>query len=276
MTTAAPTSPSPSLQPPRRIALFGLQFDAMTLASAVDAVVEAVMRREPGRQGLVITPNVDLLVTANRRAEVQEVFRSARFLFADGMPVVWISRLIPGKSLPARVSGPDLLTALCERAAADGLSVAFVGGMPGVAQKAGEAMRRRHPALQVVATHCPPFGFEKDERHTQDIIDLCRAQRPDILFLGVGSPKQELWSHTHLAHLDVGMVLCIGAALDFAAGTLKRAPRWMQRSGLEWFWRMTQDPKRLIRRYLLRDVAFLPIALREILSAPWSRQRREP
>ena len=263
------------MQTSQRIQLFGLPFDALAFQSAVDAIVDAVRDRDQVNKGLVITPNVDLIVTADRRPEVHAIFRSARFLFADGMPVVWASRLIPGKSLPARVSGPDLLAALCERAASSGLRVAFVGGMPGVAARASEALRKKHPALQVVGVHCPPFGFENDARQTQDIIDLCSACRPDFLFLGVGSPKQEIWSHANLARLDVGMVLCIGAALDFAAGTLRRAPRWIQRAGFEWAWRMAQDPKRLIKRYLVRDVAFFPIALREILSGRLPQQGRD-
>lgn len=261
-----------AMPPPRVVSLFGLEFHAMDFGSAVDAIADAARRRE---KGLVITPNVDHIVTVHRRPEVRRIYRGARFLFADGMPIIWTSRLVPGKSLPGRITGADLLPALCKRAADIGLSVAFIGGLPGIAQLASEAMRKRYPGLRVVGVQCPPFGFESDARHTQDIIDLCNAARPDILFFGVGTPKQEIWSHAHLERIDVGMVLCIGAALDFAAGTLKRAPTWMQRFGLEWLWRMSQDPKRLLKRYLIRDAAFFRIALREILSGHFPQPGRE-
>ncbi|CUB00087.1 WecB/TagA/CpsF family glycosyltransferase [Thiomonas bhubaneswarensis] len=262
MTPSAPT-----------VHLFGLNFQTLPFDAAVRAIAAAAQRRE---RGLVITPNVDHIVTVQQRPEVRQIYRGARFLFADGMPLIWASRLIRGKALPGRVTGADLLPALCAQAEAMGLSVAFVGGMPGIAARAAEVMRARHPALRVVAVHCPPFGFEADAAQTQEIIELCRATRPDLLFFGVGAPKQEIWSHAHLDQLDVGMVLCIGAALDFAAGTLQRAPQWMQRSGLEWLWRMAQDPRRLIRRYLLRDTAFVAIALREIVGGLFTRAPRTP
>jgi N-acetylglucosaminyldiphosphoundecaprenol N-acetyl-beta-D-mannosaminyltransferase len=269
---------SPSPPPPLRaqiptVALFGLQFQPLAFDAAVEAIAAAAQQRE---RALVITPNVDHIVTVQQRPEVRQIYRSARFVFADGMPVIWASRFIRGKALPGRVTGADLLPALCARAAERGLSVAFIGGLPGIAQRAAEVMRARHPTLKVVGVHCPPFGFESDPRQTQDIIDLCRAARPDLLFFGVGAPKQEIWSHTHLDQLDVGVVLCIGAALDFAAGTLQRAPLWMQRSGLEWLWRMAQDPRRLLKRYLVRDTAFLGIAAREILAGLRPTSPREP
>lgn len=257
---------------PRLIPLFGLEFQSLDFSAAVDAIADAARLRE---KGLVITPNVDHIVTVHQRPEVQQIYLGARFLFADGMPLIWTSRLIPGKALPGRITGADLLPALCERAAETGLSVAFVGGLPGIAQQASEAMCKRYSGLRVVGVHCPPFGFERDAGQTQEIIDLCNAGRPDILFFGVGAPKQEIWSHAHLEHLDVGMVLCIGAALDFAAGTLQRAPNWMQRSGLEWVWRMAQDPRRLLKRYLVRDAAFFRIALREIFSGLRARPAQD-
>lgn len=261
------TPPAPT------VALFGLEFQTLGFDAAVEAIAQAALRRE---RGLVITPNVDHIVSLTQRPELLPIYRSARFVFADGMPVIWASRFIRGKALPGRVTGADLLPALCARAATLDLRVGFVGGPPGIAARAAEVMRGRHPGLQVVAVHCPPFGFETHPQQTQDIIELCREARPDILFFGVGAPKQEIWSHTHLGQLEVGMVLCIGAALDFAAGTLQRAPRWMQRSGLEWLWRMAQDPKRLVKRYLVRDTAFLGIAAREILMELRPTPQRKP
>lgn len=244
-----------------RIELFGIRFHAADFDSAVESVLAAAQR---GEKGMVVTPNVDNVVTFHQRPEVLEIYRNARFVFADGAPVVWVSRMIKDKALPCRVTGADLMPALCARAAELGLSVGMVGGNPGVADRAAEILRDRHPGLDVVAVHCPPFGFEHDSAQSQAIVDLCNETRPRLLFLGVGAPKQELWGYAHLDKLDVGMVLCVGAAFDFVAGTLTRAPAWMRNAGLEWVWRLLHEPKRLFKRYLQKDLAFFPIALREI------------
>lgn len=164
------------------------------------------------------------------------------------------------------MTGADLLFEVCALAAKRGLKVAFVGGLPGVAEQARTNLAKLYPGLNVVGCYCPPFGFENSELESQKVVDFCNELRPDILFIGVGAPKQEKWAAKHLSRIDVGPVLCVGAAFDFAAGTIKRAPVIVQRCGVEWLWRLASEPKRLWRRYLLRDSKFVGIALREILA----------
>lgn len=253
------------------IKMFGIKFSPLTLKQATDAIIQMACVRE---RGLVVTPNVDHIVTLHKDTEFREIYARAKLIVADGMPLVWLSKLLVGTSLPERVTGADLLFSVCEMAAKHNLSVAFIGGLPGVADKAKEKLVELNPALQVVATHCPPFGFENSVVETQEIIDICKHKRPNILFFGVGAPKQEKWCDKHLEQLDVGPILCTGAAFDFAAGKVKRAPEWMRKYGLEWLWRLMGDPVRLWRRYIVRDSVFLIYAAVEFIGSWWHWFRR--
>lgn len=245
-----------------KVELFGIVFDSMTFGEALDAVFDAGRQR---RKGLVVTPNVDHIVNISRDQDLRALYRRATLVLADGMPVVVTGRLSKDGYLPERVTGADLFPAIAERAAKEGLSIALVGGNPGVADRAADVLRTRYPGIRIVGTYCPPFGFEHDTAESESIVGLCNEWRPDFLFLGVGSPKQERWGDKHLGQLDVGPVLCVGAAFDFVAGSIKRAPRWMQKAGLEWAWRLLHEPRRLGRRYLGKGFAFLPLAMREIV-----------
>ena len=247
----------------RRVTLFGLAFDALTLDDAAEAIIAAAKRRQ---KGLVVTPNVDHVLLVGEDQRVAEVYRRASFRFADGMPIVWVSRLRGrARRLPERVTGADLLVRLCEHAARSGVSVFFAGGQPGVADAAARQMTERYPGLCVVGTDSPPFGFEKDAETSRQLAAKISRAAPDLLFMGVGTPKQELWADSHIDALDCGPILCCGAAFDFAAGSAKRAPALIQRSGMEWLWRLVHEPRRLWRRYLQRGPRFAGVALRELL-----------
>lgn len=249
-------------QPPqRRVRLLGIEIDAVTFDEAVAAVVAAATDR---RRGVVVTPNVDHIVQLSENAEFRAVYRDALFVFADGAPVVAFSRLRPHTHLPARVTGADLFPRLCAEAATAGLRVALVGGNPGVAQQAAQLLQASHPGLQIVGIYSPPFGFERDGAECARMVDMVNAWRPDMLFLGLGAPKQELWAHRHMSKMDAGPILCVGAAFDFVAGTVSRSPAWMRAIGLEWFWRLISEPKRLAHRYLVRDLRFVPIAIKSL------------
>ena len=242
----------------KTINMFGLPFNNCTLQQAVYMLIEAAEKRE---KGLVVTPNVDHVVMLQDDAEMLEVFEKASFCFADGMPVVWFSKLI-GKPLMERVTGADLLPAIASRAAETGVSLFFLGGLEGVAKTAARVLQARHPNLQVAGTYCPPFGFEHDEKECAKIVKMVNESGADILFVGVGAPKQEKWAMRHIDQLNVGPILGVGAAFDFVAGNIKRAPFFIQRIGMEWFWRLLSDPKRLWKRYLINDTRFMAIAIR--------------
>ncbi len=245
------------------VELFGLRFHNLDLDGAVDCI-EVLLRGN--KRGLVLTPNTDHIVKLSRDSSFQEAYGHGVMIVADGAPVVWASRLL-GKPLKARVAGAALLPAICERAAQRGWKLYFLGGKPGVASHAATRLTKQFHGLNVVGTYAPPFGFELDRAECQHIITRVREARPDILFVGVGAPKQEKWSAAHLEALGVPLICCTGAAFDFAAGVVRRAPPWMQRSGLEWMFRLLQEPKRLWRRYLVDFVGFIPIVMSE-----WGRK----
>lgn len=246
------------------VSLFGMMFDAVALGEAADLIVGAAAR---GRRGYVVTPNVDHVVRYLQDPAFRAAYAAAALCVADGVPVIWAARLV-GARLQGRVAGADLLPAVCERAAPAGLSVFLLGGREGVAPAAAAALASRFPGLNIAGTHTPPDRFGDDGAGTEAAVQAVNAARPDILFVGVGSPRQEYWVHRHWDRLAATVAVCCGAALDYAAGTMRRAPAWMRAAGLEWLWRFAGEPRRLWRRYLVRDAAFVGIVLKE-----WWRRR---
>jgi len=245
--------------------MFGILFPRHTLNSATKAIIKQA--KEKQQASLVVTANVDFIITAKGDPYFHGILKQASLITADGMPLVWLSKILPGHSLPERVTGADLLFSACAMAATHNLSVAFVGGAPGVAEKAKETLVALNPKLDVVATHCPPFGFENSAELCKEIVDICEHTKPDILFFGVGCPKQEKWCDKYLDQLNTGPVICVGGAFSFAAGTINRAPRWIRISGLEWLHRLIQEPGRLWKRYLIKDSLFLYYAVQEFCIA---------
>jgi N-acetylglucosaminyldiphosphoundecaprenol N-acetyl-beta-D-mannosaminyltransferase len=243
-----------------RISLFGITIDNLTMVQAVERIGELL--KEGRGQHYVATPNVDHIVRLYKDCAFRQAYASASLVLADGMPVIWASRLLR-RPLQMRVTGADLLPAVCEMAASTGRSVFLLGGLAGVAERAAHNLRLRYAGLQIAGTYSPALGFERDAAERARIIERINAVRPDILAIGLGAPKQELWIAGNRSELHFGVALCIGAAIDFAAGELERAPRWMQEQGFEWLWRLSQQPRRLWRRYLVEDMAFARIVARE-------------
>ena len=241
--------------------LLGISFERATLFSATTQILNAGMQK---KKGLIVTPNVDHIVMLQDDAEMRLIYQNALFRYADGMPIVWLSRILKSKNLPERVTGADLLITICEKAAKTDLNIYFLGGNPGIAQQAAKKLQAQFHGLKISGICCPPFGFENDPVETDFIIDNINSRNVDILFIGVGAPKQEKWAAKHIDRLHVGPVLCIGAAFDFAAGIIKRAPLWVQKSGFEWVWRLASEPGRMWKRYLVRDSRFIPLAIKEI------------
>jgi len=241
------------------VQMFGLSFCRCTLDEAARQIIQAAIDEE---KWLVVTPNVDHLVQMDRDEEMKHVFRQAQFCVADGMPIIWFSRII-GNPLPERVTGADLLPEIAAQASINGVPIFLLGGMPGVASLAGEKLQTQFPGLEIVGTYCPPFGFEYDEAECKKIISMINDSGAKILFVGVGAPKQEKWAVSHMDQLNVGPILGVGAAFDFASGMISRSPEFMQKAGVEWLWRLMKEPGRLWKRYLLQDSRFVAIAFRE-------------
>ena len=247
-----------------------LEIDPVTLAGAVDAVGALVER---GRGGFVVTPNVDHVVLAERDLDFRAAYAAAALSLADGQPVVWASHLL-GHPVPEKVSGSDLVWPLMERAAARGWRVFLLGAGPGVAEEAARRLRER-PGVNVAGTAAPFLTARGgDGEGAAEAAAAIRAARPHLVLVAFGAPKQELWMSRNAGALAPAVLLGVGASVDFLAGRVRRAPRWISRAGLEWLWRLLKEPRRLWRRYLVDDPGFVLILGRQLLrrwrSAPGS------
>lgn len=241
----------------QRLDLRGVPLDPLTEGEVVERVMAALAS---GRGGWIATPNVDIVRRASRDERLADLVRSADISVADGAPVVWASR-IAGAPVPARVTGADLLWSLAAAAARDGRSVYLLGGEPGVPERAAAVLERTCPGLKVAGTCSPPLGFERDPEELRRCLEGLLAAAPDIVFVGLGFPKQENLISEFAGRLPGTWWLGCGAALPFAAGELRRAPSWMGRLGLEWFFRLVSEPRRLFRRYVREDAPFAVVLL---------------
>ncbi len=224
----------------------GVRIHSVDLASAVSLIESAI---DGGAQMQIATVNLDFLVRAQRSAELRDVLDRSDLNVADGMPLVWLSRLA-GSPLPGRTAGSDLVPLALERLAARKARVFLFGGDRAVALEAARRLDETYPGL-VVAGHCEPPFASVDRMPNRSIIRLIRAARPDVIMVALGNPKQELWIARHRHLLGAGVAIGVGCTLDLIAGRSRRAPAWMQRAGLEWLFRLVQEPGRLFSRYLV-------------------------
>lgn len=245
--------------------MLGLTLDDLDMEGVLDRLGELITRRAP--PAYVVTPNVDHVVKLQDDPEFRAVYAGADLVLCDGMPLLWASRLLR-RPLKAKVSGSDLFVAFAERAAVRGWRPFFLGGRPGAAARAAELLAQRFPGFTVAGTYAPPFGFDRDPQEDARAVEAVRAAAPDALFVGLGAPRQEKWIHRHLETLGVPVSLGVGVSFEFVSGDVQRAPRWMQRAGLEWTWRLAMEPRKLWRRYLVDDSRFLRLVARELIKGP--------
>jgi N-acetylglucosaminyldiphosphoundecaprenol N-acetyl-beta-D-mannosaminyltransferase len=216
-----------------RVELFGVEVDVVRMGDVVRIVQDWIADSTRSCR-YVVTPNVDHAVMLQHHDGLQASYREAALVLADGWPVVAASRLL-GKPLPARVAGSDLVPTLFDSVAPDPqLDVFLLGAAAGVADQAAERIHARWSTVRVVETYSPPLGFENDAAENEEILQRISKASPDVLVVGLGAPKQELWMHRHYSQIDASVALCVGATIDFLAGHRRRAPVWMQRTGLEW------------------------------------------
>jgi N-acetylglucosaminyldiphosphoundecaprenol N-acetyl-beta-D-mannosaminyltransferase len=210
-----------------------------------------VAQRQPS---YLVSANLNTLMLANQDTAFREAVVGATCTLADGMPLVWATRLRKVR-LPERVAGSDLVPAVCGLAAARGFRVFLLGGVPGAAEEAARELQRRYPGILIAGTEAPPFRALSAEEE-RALLDRIRDARADFLFVSFGSPKGELWVKKHYQALAVPVCVQVGATIDFLAGRGRRCPRWLQLVGLEWAYRLYQEPRRLYCRYA-RNAAFL-------------------
>jgi N-acetylglucosaminyldiphosphoundecaprenol N-acetyl-beta-D-mannosaminyltransferase len=249
-----------------RVDILGISVSAITMRGAT-AMLEGWIRERA--QGYVCITGVHGVMESQRDPDLRAIHNAAGMVTPDGVPLVWMSRLL-GHPGVERVYGPDLMWEMTAISAEQGYRSYYYGGRPGTADKLKQALTQAHPGLQVVGTFCPPFRPltpDEDEAAVREI----NAARPDIVWVGLSTPKQERWMAAHLGRLSAPVLVGVGAAFDFLSGEKPQAPRWMQRNGLEWAFRMATEPRRLAGRYLRNNPAFAVRALHQLAT-----QRRRP
>jgi N-acetylglucosaminyldiphosphoundecaprenol N-acetyl-beta-D-mannosaminyltransferase len=238
-----------------RITLGGLPVDGLTARGALDAIDALVDAR---RGGFVVTPNVDHLVVARRDARLRDAYARASLSLADGMPLIWMARAL-GTPLPEKVSGSDLLGPLMARAATQHRRVFLLGGTPAVSATASDRLTHDYPGLTIAGRDCSIWSPEAGPAADAALVTAIRRAHTDLVIVALGSPKQEICMARIADAVAPAVLLGLGASLDFVAGAVRRAPAWMSAAGFEWLYRLAQEPGRLAHRYLVRDLAVVPL-----------------
>ncbi|XAL98745.1 WecB/TagA/CpsF family glycosyltransferase [Phycisphaeraceae bacterium D3-23] len=244
--------PAPGGEGPARIDVGGVLFDPLTVAQTIEHVAGAAAS---GQGGWVITANLDHARRARVDDEYRDMLREAELVVADGAPIIWASKL-QGAALPERVAGSSMVEPLARVAAQRGLSIFLMGGTPGTAQEAGDLLVERYPGLKIAGVSCPPMGFEKDAAEMSQIREDLSRTKPDLIYVALGSPKQERLIRVLRGDFPDAWWLGIGISLSFLTGEVQRAPSYIQRLGLEWLHRLVQEPRRLAKRYLVHGLPY--------------------
>jgi N-acetylglucosaminyldiphosphoundecaprenol N-acetyl-beta-D-mannosaminyltransferase len=240
-------------EPSRRVQFMGVPLDALTMDETVNRCRELAHHAKPTQH---VVLNAAKMVTLQSDDRLRTIIKSCGLVNADGMAVVWAARLL-GLAVPERVAGIDLFVKLVEAAATDGDSVYFLGAEEAVVQTVARVLKEKHPTLQIAGLH---NGFWTDD---SELIAAVREAKPTYLFLAIPSPRKEYWLNQHLEALGVPFVMGVGGSFDVVAGKTSRAPIILQKTGLEWTWRLIQEPRRMFKRYLKGNTAFIKLVLQE-------------
>lgn len=215
--------------------------------SAIDEMIFSSKKR------YIVAINVDVIMKIENDPYLKEITDNADMVLVDGKPLIWIAKY-HNRPVKAKISGSDMIPLLCERAAEKGYSIFIIGGKNGIAKKAKENLEKDYPGINVISTYAPPFGFEKDKVELEKINEMITTAHPDLLIVCFGCPKQEKWIYENYNKYDAKVSICAGATVDFLAGNVKRAPRWISECGFEWLYRFFKEPKRMFRRYFIDDL----------------------
>lgn len=238
-----------------RIKFLNTEIDNLSMDEAIRKIDKLITKKKPS---YVVTPNVDHIVKLEKDMEFKKVYKNANLILTDGMPLIWISKMY-GSPIKEKISGSDLFPKVCDLASQKGYKIFLLGAAEGVANKAANNLVEKYKGLNVVGTYSPSYGFESKENEIEHIIKIINEKKPDILAVGLGAPKQEKFLFKYRDRLNVPVSLAIGASIDFEAGNIKRAPKWMQDTGLEWFYRLCKEPKRMFKRYIIDDLKIVKI-----------------
>lgn len=238
-----------------RIDFLNTQIDNLTMDEAIAEINKLIQNHS---YNYVVTPNLDHIVMLEKDKDFFAAYKNASLIVADGKPLIWISKFLK-RPIKEKISGADLFPRICELSAKRGYKIFILGAKNGVAEKAARNLSLKYPGLNFCGTYSPIFGFEKIPAEMEFVKQLIKKEKPDILAVSLGSPKGEKFIYQNLNELKVPLSISIGATIDFEAGNVTRAPKWMSDIGLEWFHRIIQDPKRLIKRYWKDAVSIFPI-----------------
>jgi len=221
-------------------------------------MLEEVMQHALNGQSTwqIVTANAQFYVMAEKDQRFRACLERAEYSCADGMPVVWACNRLAGAQVP-RIAGVDFIEDICRTGASHGLRLFLLGGVPGAAKAAAAVLAARYPGIEIAGVSCPAFHFEKKAETLQPVLDAIAEAKPHVLFVALGAPKQEFFIDEHVRPLGVPIAVGIGGSFEIISGTLTRAPQWMQRVGLEWLFRLRQEPRRLWKRYLVGNVEFV-------------------
>lgn len=240
------------------IDFLGIRVNSLTADEILDHVDHCIQMRKPVH---IVGINVDQAVRVIRNEYSHKIFDDAEIVFIDGQPIVWMAESLK-RPVSCKISGPDLMFLLCKRAAEKKHRIFLLGAAPGVADKAVENLQKEFPGLQCAGTYSPPYGFENDPEEMEKIVSMLSKSGADQLFVGMGSPKQDIFIYENMNRYGIPVSYSMGAAFDFLSGNTKRAPKWMRDHGLEWFYRFLRDPKRLFKRYFVDDICIVKYYLK--------------
>jgi N-acetylglucosaminyldiphosphoundecaprenol N-acetyl-beta-D-mannosaminyltransferase len=243
-----------------RVNICGIEIDSHSFEKVVEIISDHAQSGQTSRY--VVTPNAQHIVLFQSDKRFQAVYQNAFLSVPDGVPLLWAAQFLQ-TPLSGRVNGTDLFENLCEIAAQQKLKVFLLGGRPNVAETTKILLQRRHPKLNIVGTYCPPYGFESDPVELERVNYAIQAAAPNILFVALGSPKQELWIYNNYQSLGVPISLGIGASFELVSGVVPRAPKLMQKIGMEWLFRLLMEPRRLWKRYIVCNTVFIWLVLRQ-------------
>jgi N-acetylglucosaminyldiphosphoundecaprenol N-acetyl-beta-D-mannosaminyltransferase len=243
-----------------RFNILGIGVSVVNMQTTVDTIGKAL---ENGTRGYVCVSPVHPFVVAQSDPVFRSIFNHSLLTVPDGMPIVWLGRLLGHRSI-GRVYGPDLMLEIMRQSKEHGWTHFFYGGAEGVADELRKRMEERFPGIRVVGTYCPPFRplTEKEEKDLQEMLKL---QKPDFMWIGLGVPKQERFIAQYATKLDAKIMIGVGAAFDIHTGRLKDAPAWVKNAGMQWLHRLLQEPRRLWRRYLLMNPVFIILIILQLL-----------
>lgn len=245
-----------------RVNICGVEIDQYSFDEVLERVVQHALSRD--QPEYVVTPNAMHILLLQKDTYFQDIYRRAFLVVPDGVSLLWAARFLQ-TPLNGRVNGTDLFEKLCAVAAEKELRIFLLGGRPGSAEKAAQVLQDRYPDLRIVGTHCPPYGFEHKPEELAVIESKILSTQPDILFVGLGAPKQEKWIANNYLSLNVPVSIGIGVSFELVANMVPRAPIWMQRAGLEWLFRLIAEPGRLWKRYILGNPTFVWLVLQQRL-----------